>query len=56
MSVDRDYIILPLQGRWLAAGQTEGCAPLDRETPLHHSLRERSPSPNGGGFMWGMRS
>jgi hypothetical protein len=28
--------ILPLQGRWLAAGQTEGCLPLDRVIPLHH--------------------
>ena len=28
--------ILPLQGRWLAAGQTEGCRPLDNGTPLHH--------------------
>ncbi len=26
--------ILPLQGRWLAAGQTEGCLPLDRVIPL----------------------
>lgn len=24
MSVDHDYIILPLQVRWLTAGQTEG--------------------------------
>ena len=28
--------ILPLQGRWLAAGQTEGGLPLDRVIPLHH--------------------
>ena len=30
------FVILPWQGRWLAAGQTEGCHALNRETPLHH--------------------
>ncbi|MBG6119210.1 hypothetical protein FB595_11618 [Sphingobium sp. AEW010] len=29
-------IILPLQGRWLAGGQSEGCRALDRAIPLHH--------------------
>jgi len=29
-------IIPPLQGRWLAGGQTEGCRALDRAIPLHH--------------------
>ena len=28
-------IILPLQGSWLAGGQTEGCRALDRAIPLH---------------------
>ncbi|AYO77450.1 hypothetical protein EBF16_11530 [Sphingobium yanoikuyae] len=32
----RFQTILPCKGRWLAAGQTEGCRPLDRATPLHH--------------------
>jgi hypothetical protein len=30
------FFILPLQGRWLAAGQTEGCPAIVRVTPLHH--------------------
>ncbi|ASY43330.1 hypothetical protein CA262_11130 [Sphingobium sp. GW456-12-10-14-TSB1] len=32
----REETILPLQGRWLAGGQTEGCGAIDRATPLHH--------------------
>ncbi|RJG55806.1 hypothetical protein D0Z70_07100 [Sphingobium terrigena] len=32
----REVSILPCKGRWLAAGQTEGCHAIDRVTPLHH--------------------
>ena len=34
--VVRFKTILPCKGRWMAEGQTEGCPPLDRTTPLHH--------------------
>jgi flagellar P-ring protein precursor FlgI len=44
-------LILPLQGRWQGAALTEGYSPLDRMTPLHHSLREWSPSPSRGGMV-----
>ena len=34
----RDLTILPLQGRWMAEGQTEGYHPLYSGTPLHHFM------------------
>ena len=39
-------------GRWQAEGLTEGKMRSVRPLPLHHSLRERSPSPRfaRGGF------
>ncbi len=35
-AIGRFQTILPCKGRWLAVGQTEGCRPLDRASPLHH--------------------
>ena len=48
---DRVASILPLQGRWQGAALTEGCNRGERGTPLHHWLRQRSPSPYRGGFI-----
>lgn len=39
--------ILPLQGRWLANGQTEGCHPIETATPLRHRLALTPPLQGG---------
>ncbi len=57
-----DHLILPGTGRGTTRSVMEGFTLATRATwrrferePLHHSLRERSPSPCGGGCKKGSR-